>query len=136
MSIQNPASDNVDESLLADHDDSNICDVPSKHIEDNGKFKNLYFHWFHLLPLWKHVMIKFNLQIKLKLKSEVHKFAQPTSSMLLICGIHQPKRSHKNTRSYQKVIISCSVGLQGYLMSYRACSISIITLYSFWPFHL
>ena len=44
VSIQNPASDNVDESLLADHDDSNICDVPSKHIEDNGKFKNLYFH--------------------------------------------------------------------------------------------
>ena len=44
VSIPNPASDNVDESLLVDHDDSNICDVPSKHIEDNGKFKNLYFH--------------------------------------------------------------------------------------------
>ena len=53
VSIPNPASDNVDESLLVDHDDSNIYDVPSKHIEDKGKFKNLYFHWFRLSPFWK-----------------------------------------------------------------------------------
>ena len=74
VSIQNPASDNVDESLLADHDDSNICDVPSKHIEDNGKFKNLYvFPLISFISPLKAVMIKFNSQIKLKLKSEVHK---------------------------------------------------------------
>ena len=35
----------MDESLLVDHDDSNICHVPSEHNEDNSKFKNLYFHW-------------------------------------------------------------------------------------------
>ena len=44
VSIPNPACDTVDESLLVDRDDSNVCDVPSKHIEDNGMFKNLYFH--------------------------------------------------------------------------------------------
>ena len=43
VSIPNP-SDNVDESLLVDNDDSIICHVPSEHNEDNGKFKNLYFH--------------------------------------------------------------------------------------------
>ena len=43
VSIPN-SSDNVDESLLVDNDDSIICHVPSEHNEDNGKFKNLYFH--------------------------------------------------------------------------------------------
>ena len=55
----------MDESLLVDHDDSNICHVPSEHNEDNGKFKNLYFHWLGLCPLWKQQWL--NLTSKLSL---------------------------------------------------------------------
>ena len=69
VSIPNPASDNVDESSSVDHDDSNICAVPSKHIEDNGKL----FPLISFISPLKAVTIKFILQIKLKLKSEVHK---------------------------------------------------------------
>ena len=59
----------MDESSSVDHDDSNICAVPSKHIEDNGKL----FPLISFISSLKAVMIKFHLQIKLKLKSEVHK---------------------------------------------------------------
>ena len=69
VSIPNPASDNVDESSSLDHDDSNIYAVPSKHIEDNGKL----FPLISFISSLKAVTIKFILQIKLKLKSEVHK---------------------------------------------------------------
>lgn len=43
----------MDESLLVDYDDLNICDVFFKYIEDNGKFKNLYFYWLGLCFFWK-----------------------------------------------------------------------------------